>query len=125
MQTTKIIEEEISDLKVSSLPTRPNATPKYGGYSYSAAEMKAAFDKLPLFIAEKFNSLIDDIEAESSGISEAMKTGISEGHTLKNLFEDIENGAFAVYLILNGKPLAEHIEEILTRLEQLEERTGL
>ncbi len=125
MKTTKILDGEISELKVASLPTRPNAAPKYGGYSYSAEDMKAAFDRLPLFIVEKFNSLLEDIEAESDGIAEALKTGISDGHTLAELFADIENGSFGTYLTLLGKSLTEHLQSILERLEELEGRVGL
>ncbi len=125
MQTKKIVQEEISDLKVASLPNRPNATPKFGGYSYTAADMKAAFDKLPLFIVEKFNSLIDDIETESGGIATSIKTGLSEAHTLASLFRDIESGAFAEYLTVLGKNLSEQIQDIIERLETLEERSGV
>ena len=61
MNTEKITESEIEELKISSLPSRPTAPPSFGGKGYTAKEMKEAFDKLPLFIIERLNSLIDDI----------------------------------------------------------------
>ena len=62
MNTQKITDSEISELKISSLPSRPTAPPSFGGRGYTAKEMKEAFDRLPLFIIERLNSLIDDVE---------------------------------------------------------------
>ncbi len=62
MYTPIIEESEIKDLLVSSLPTRPTAPSAFGGKGFSVAEMKEAFDKLPLFIVEKFNTLINDAQ---------------------------------------------------------------
>ena len=67
MNTKKILESEVEDLKISSLPNRPTAKKIHGGAGLNAQEMKAAFDKLPLFVAERLNSLIDDIESEKNG----------------------------------------------------------
>ncbi len=69
MTTQKIKNEEIEDMKISSLPTRPNASSAFGGKGYNSSEMKAAFDKLPLFIIERFNKLIDDIAILESEIA--------------------------------------------------------
>ncbi len=119
MNSSKILDEEIKDLQIASLPTRPNASVKYGGAALSADEMKAAFDKLPLFIINKFNALIEDIEAVG-GVTSAIKTGILDSHTLENLFEDITSGAFCSYLIYSGKSLSDLIQEILERLDAVE-----
>ncbi len=124
MNTTKILDSEIQSLKIASLPTYPNAEAKYGGVGYSGAEMKAAFDRLPLFIISRLNSLLDDISAQSGGVSSEIKTGISDRHTLENLFSDIKSGAFASYLELFEMPLAEHISRIYERLEALEGGNG-
>lgn len=62
MNTKKILDSEIESLKVASLPTRPTAPTAFGGSGYTATEMKAAFDRLPLRIIEGFNSLIEEIE---------------------------------------------------------------
>ncbi len=64
--TTKILPSEIADLKIASLPTRPTAPTTFGGMGYSAADMKAAFDALPLFIIERLNALIDDVASLTS-----------------------------------------------------------
>ena len=121
MNTTKILTEEICDLTVSSLPTRPTTPTALGGRGYSATEMKEAFDKLPLFIIERFNSLIDDIQAEGEGsVANVIPTSIAEGHKLSELFSDIKSGDMASYLMVLGKSLAVHIAEILERLNALE-----
>jgi hypothetical protein len=106
MTTKKITETEISELKVASLPTRPTAPTAYGGRGYTAKEMKAAFDKLPLFIASRFNALLDDLFADDeSSLAAAMPTGIKDGHTLRELFSDITTGALSEYLTLDGETL--------------------
>ena len=113
MNATKILEEEISDLKIASLPTRPTERRGFGGGGYSASEVKEAFDKLPLFIIEKFNALIDDIVALGKGsLADSIPTGIDEGHTLRRLFEDIENGNLAGYMMIGGQSLASQIVKI-------------
>ena len=106
MQTRKIIGEDIADISVSSLPTRPTSDYLYGGEGYSSAQMKAAFDRLPLYIIEAFNRLIDDIVNEGDdSLAASIPTGISEGHTLYTLFRDIKNGSFASYITIDGEPL--------------------
>ena len=97
--TTKAIQNsEIEGLKISSLPSNPTANPNYGGLGYSAAQMKAAFDALPLFIIERLNTLIADITASPPhSVSGAIKTGIRRNwdHTLADLFADFESGQLA------------------------------
>ncbi len=61
MNTQNISDAEIEELKISNLPTRPTAPEHYGGAGYTARDMKAAFDRLPLFIVERLNSLIEDV----------------------------------------------------------------
>ena len=119
MKTTKIIEDEIKDLKVASLPTRPTADSAFGGKGYSASDMKAAFDKLPLFIISRFNSLLDDI-FEDGGIADDILTGIDAEHTLKELFADITSGIFATYLTVGELTLSERLAQIEGRLLALE-----
>ena len=66
MKSTKITENDIKNLKVASLPSRPTAPVAAGGAGYTSNQMKAAFDRLPLFIVDKINDIIDDIaELES------------------------------------------------------------
>ena len=61
MNTTKILPSEITQLKVASLPSRPTASADVGGRGYTATQMKEAFDRLPLFIIERLNDLIDEL----------------------------------------------------------------
>lgn len=113
MKATKILEEDISDLKVSSLPTRPTESRGFGGGGYSASEVKAAFDKLPLYIVEKFNALIDDIMALGEGsLADSIQTGIDDSHSLADMFKDIENGRFCNYLMFGGESIASQIVRI-------------
>lgn len=96
MRTRKIFNYEIEDKKIASLPSRPTAPTSFGGRGYTAREMKEAFDKLPLFIIERFNTLIDDICAlGDTSLASAIPTGITDNHTLKNFFDDVKNGNLA------------------------------
>ena len=122
MKTTKITEDQIKDLKISSLPTRPTAPTSYGGLGYSSAQMKAIFDALPLFIIERFNSLLDDLASVGAGSASAsIPTGIKEGHTLAALFADVKNGNLASYLSVGGSSLLTAITDMSERLDRLEE----
>lgn len=108
MITEKITDAQIAELSVSSLPTRPNAPSAFGGRGFSADEMKAAFDRLPRLVAERLNSLIDDISATpDTSVSSDILTGISEAHTLARLFSDITDGSFASYLKVGDYTLEE------------------
>ena len=123
--TTKILNSEICDLTVASLPTRPTAPTAYGGNGFSAGQMKAAFDRLPLFIVERFNSLIEDINSVGEGsLAAALKTGISDGHTLSELFSDVTNGNFASYLSVGESSLAARLAELELRLSLIENKGG-
>lgn len=120
MKTTKILESEISGLKISSLPTRPNSPTNFGGAGYTSIEMKEAFDKLPLFIIERFNSLIDDISGESDEpISTSIQTGIMSNHSLDNLFRDIISGAAANYITVFGESLAAYLGKMRKDIDVL------
>lgn len=121
MKAKKITDAEINECKISSLPTRPTANINYGGEGYSATEMKAAFDKLPLLLAERYNALFDDIFAERDmSISPGMLTGIYQGHTLGDMFYEITSGDFAAYLIVgDGNSLASELYEIKEAIRKL------
>jgi hypothetical protein len=120
MNTSKILDSEISGLKVASLPTRPTAPQNFGGKGYTAAQMKAAFDKLPLFIIDRFNMLLDDIVSnENNSLAAAIPTGISEGHTLRSLFLDILAGEFAKYLSVGEESLSDMKERIGEALQSI------
>ena len=110
MKATKITSGDIANKTVASLPTRPTLPSAFGGKGYTAEEVKAAFDKLPLYIVERYNELIDDIRGADGGtVADAISTGIEEGHTLFDLFDDIKSGAFSAYLKVADSTLAESI----------------
>lgn len=120
MLTTKITDEEIKDMKVSSLPTRPTAPQSFGGRGYTAAEMKEAFDRLPLYIAERLNSLIDDINSVGdTSLAGSVRTGIYEGHTLSKFFDDLASGEAAGYIRVLGMSLAECLAQIRESIEEI------
>ena len=109
----KITDTEINNNRVASLPTRPTASASFGGKGYSAAEMKAAFDKLPLIIIEQFNNLLDDItRTDEEAITASIPTSIYVGHSLKKMLSEIPNGEFAGYLKVGDKTLANAIADI-------------
>lgn len=123
MKANKILDSEIKDLKISSLPTRPTAAVQTGGKGYSSAEMKAAFDRLPLFIIERFNMLIEDIGAiGEDSIAAEIKTGITDTHSLNDLFCDITSGRLLTYLNAGECSLAMLLIDIQERLTRLEEK---
>ena len=72
---------------MSSLPTRPTAPSAFGGSGYTATEMKAAFDRLPLKIIERFNLLLSEIEngtlTEEICAHEPLSTLISDVKLIK------------------------------------------
>ena len=119
MKATKILNSEIEPICVASLPVRPTASRELGGLGYSSSELKAAFDRLPLFIIERFNALLDDISDGS--LTAQIPTNISPSHSLANMLEDIKCGNFASYLSLGDVSLLSVIADIRERLSALEE----
>ena len=114
MNATRITEEEISALSVASLPTHPTSPTAFGGGGYTAAEMKSAFDRLPLLLAERYNSLLEDAEALGEGsLAASIPTGIAEEHTLADLFSDVKNGNLASYLTVGEESLYSVINRLL------------
>ena len=121
MNTGKITEGEIADIKISSLPSRPTAPKAFGGRGYTARDMKAAFDMLPLFIIARFNSLIDDIcDTGEGSLAAAVPTGIKAGHTLAALFEDVLSGELASYLTVADTTLSGIYSEVCALREEVE-----
>ena len=117
MNATKILNSEIAGLKISSLPSRPTAPSAFGGRGYTTLQMKEAFDKLPLFIVERFNTLLEDIgSTDENSLAAAIMTGISEGHSLKELFGDITDGELIEYLWLGSESLGDFYRRALELL---------
>ena len=125
MKTSVITAAEYEGLKISALPTNPTADKQYGGYGYSASQMKAAFDALPMLILERLNSLITDISAApDDSVAAAVRTGIRSSHTLADLFNDVKDGSFAAYLKVGASDLLTTVNEIRAELEQIREMLG-
>ena len=126
MKSKKLNISEIEPLTVSSLPTRPTAPTSMGGKGYTSIEMKAAFDKLPLYLFEKLSLLIDDLlgEGDESFVGN-FETGIREGHNLNDLIADLKSGALAEYLAVGDSNLYQEFSRIKERLALIEERLGI
>ena len=124
MNIQPISDSEISALKVSSLPTRPTAPAAFGGRGYTASEMKAAFDMLPLFIIERLNALIAYLKSEPDDYSVArdILTGLSEGHTLYDLFGEIREGSLGDRLSVLGEALPSALTDIRLELADLDKK---
>ena len=108
MSIQKISDAEFKRASVSSLPIRPNSSSLYGGTSLSATELRAAFDKAPALIMAKLNELIDSVTGNADGdghISRQIMTGLSDGHTLGDLFRDIISGELSKYLYVGDETL--------------------
>ena len=103
MKAKKIQTSDVADILIASLPSRPTAPKSLGGMGYGAAEMKHAFDRLPLYVAERYNELISDIKSfGDDSLAAAIPTGIKNGHTLHSLFEDIESGELGLRVTQTG-----------------------
>ena len=119
MKASKILSGEIEEMKISSLPTRPTAPTSLGGAGYTSVQMREAFDKLSLFIIQRFNALIDDIE--SGAITRSIPSLIDEEHTLGDLLADVKNGNFASYLDVGGVSIMTALAELDERIRSIEE----
>lgn len=125
MYAQKITDSEISANRIASLPTRPTASTAFGGKGYSAAEMKEAFDKLPLILIDRFNKLIDDIRRfDDEALTGDIPTGIDSGHNLKQMFSDIKGGEFAGYLKVGDESLATAIANLYNEIENIKSAFG-
>ena len=123
MKAKKIQTSDIKDILISSLPTRPTAPRSLGGKGYGAKEMKEAFDKLPLYIIERYNDLLADVtDIGEDSLAAAIPTGIKDSHTLLSLFDDVRTGALATYLTFLDKPLFEHVSQLYRELDEVKKR---
>jgi hypothetical protein len=126
MKTTKITDGDINDKKIASLPTRPTAPRAFGGRGYTASELKAAFDLLPLFLVDKFNTLISDISGEDGeSIADVLPTGIKDSHTLGELFRDIKSGEFITYLAAPSGTVSEYLLKLRADIDKLSRQLGI
>lgn len=117
MKTTKITSTEAEPLLIASLPTRPTAPSAFGGRGYTATEMKAAFDKLPLLIIERFNDLIGDIEGGL--VCESIPTGIDGAPTLAELLRAFTAGTLASVISYRDTTLTAYLEALRSDVDRL------
>lgn len=123
MKAKKIENSDIESMLISSLPSRPTAPRSLGGCGFSAKDMKEAFDKLPLYIVERYNELLGDVsDSGEDSLAAAVPTGIKDGHTLDDLFDDVRTGELATYFGFLGKSLLSHIMSIYGELDTLRKR---
>lgn len=126
MKSKKITEADIADKKVASLPTRPTAPAAFGGKGYTPTELKEAFDKLALYVIERYNELIDDISGTpGNSITDEIKTGIKDGHTLADMFADVKSGEFIDYLAGPEGTLAEYLATLRADVNKIAAKTGI
>ena len=117
MKTTKITSTEAEPLLIASLPTRPTAPSAFGGRGYTATEMKAAFDRLPLLIIERFNELIGDIEDGAAFAS--APTGIDGAPTVAELLRAFTAGTLASVITYRDTTLTAFLEALRADVDSL------
>ena len=117
MKTTKITRGETESMLIASLPTRPTAPSAFGGKGYTAAEMKAAFDRLPIFIIERFNMLLDEIT--SGEICESIPTSIESAPTLAALINAVASGTLASVVAYRDTTLTAYLETLREDVDRL------
>ena len=117
MKTTKITTTETEPLLIASLPTRPTAPSAFGGKGYTATEMKAAFDRLPLLIIERFNELIGDIESGEAFAS--VPTGIDGAPTIAELLRAFTAGTLASIITYRDTTLTAYLEALRSDVDRL------
>ncbi len=123
MKAKKIYNSDVKDILISSLPSRPTAPRAFGGRGLCAGEMKEAFDRLPLYIIERYNELLSDVtDLGENSLAGAIPTGIKEEHTLNTLFEDIGSGELATYFNVFGESLVSHLISIKSDIAEIKER---
>ena len=117
MKTTKITTTETEPLLIASLPTRPTAPSAFGGKGYTATEMKAAFDRLPILIIERFNELIGDIESGEAFAS--VPTGIDGAPTIAELLRAFTAGTLASIITYRDTTLTAYLEALRSDVDRL------
>lgn len=123
MKAKKILNSDVKDILISSLPSRPTAPRALGGRGFGANEMKEAFDKLPLYVIERYNELIEDItDVGDDSLAAAIPSGIKDGHTLHDLFSDVKSGELAAHLNVLGKSLLSHVLYLYSEIDTLKSR---
>ena len=126
MKAKTIKNEEIEALKVASLPNRPTAPEEYGGVGFSAREMKEAFDRLPLYLLERYNELIDDISAEGEdSVAHAIKIGLGESVSLRDFIDWFSSGKILAFIPVADGNLAYYLANLRKDIDRCLDELGL
>lgn len=85
----------------------------------TATQLRAAFDRLPILLADRLNALIDAMglyaeEEEKHTVASLIATGLEEGHSLEQLFAEVESGVLAHRLSVDGERT---LHEVIAALE--------
>lgn len=123
MKATIITKSELDPLKISALPTRPTAPTAYGGRGYTSEQMKQAFDRMPELIAQRLNTLIEDVK--DGEVLDAIPTGISEVPTLAELIAAITDGTLAGVMTVMGVSLASYLLTLREDVDTVATRLGI
>ena len=79
--------------------------------------MKAAFDRLPLLIIERFNELIGDIE--NGEAFESVPTGIDGAPTIAELLRAFTAGTLASIITYRDTTLTAYLEALRSDVDRL------
>lgn len=94
-----ISKAELSAKGVSALSDRPNTRNQYGVGGLSPQELKAWFDKLGVFLADKINELQRAISEEGAADHIKIDTEQSDMQTLGDLVRAVYDGRLAAYAL--------------------------
>lgn len=90
----------IKKLGVQALADRPNAAGKYGNAGMSAAQLKAWFDQLAEFLANKINTIQDTFASEDIASYIRLTLDEYDVEHLQDLIDAILDGSFAEKLLM-------------------------
>ena len=98
MNIRTITEEEVRERWIQRLSDTPNRGGRFGTAGMTAADMKAAFDALPLLIVGRFNALVEAILTGEVGAL----IPVTEEKSLADLLAGIRDGSLAELLTVDG-----------------------
>ena len=88
--------------------------------------MKDAFDRLPLYLAGKFNELLEDIEAEGEdSIAYAIKIGLGENISLRDFINWFSTGQILAFIPAGGESLAAFLTDLRKDVDKCLDALGI
>lgn len=97
----EITQAKIASLGVQSLADRPNASSQYGVGGLTAFQLKGAFDKLAIFLAERINLIQSVLASEKACEYILIKREDGKEITLSDFFVSILDGELAKFFKLH------------------------